>query len=511
MRPKPMHEDRNLLGREVRSEAGLAALMTVATVCTVMALGVAVLFQVSSIDQTTTEFSGQQAQALNAAEGGLDLSIAEMQTGSVTNLPCGPGALTASLPTAPEGSRYSASISYYATFPPTNGALSCSQVRSGAAIPQSAEVTSTGTDARVTQYMEALVKLTVAQAGASVFDQALFVQGSASFSNAFNLDDPSGHDSANAYVNGSLTCGNSSAIQGNITVEGSFTGTNACTVSGNLTAVGNITEQNSAAIAGSAYATGNSGCGTGSTQGNILLTNNAVIDQSAYAYCSITLKNSGNVSGTSVAPDAALSNPPAETFPTLTYSASAWSAAGYTSVTNNTCSGAGSVYTTISAMSSAVSPTVVLTTCALSWTNSNTISLNQNLAIFSTGGFAMANSTNWNSVGSGTHVLYLVVPSSVTCSNGSPGITLQNSTQFANTLNVLFYTPCQFQATNSTGVMGQGQVYAGTWSQGNAFSLKYTAVPTAPGATGGPSTSGQSATTTVAVVYERQLSSASLG
>jgi hypothetical protein len=359
--------------------------------------------------------------------------------------------------------------------------------------------------------MESLVKLTVAQAGASVFDQAVFVQGSASFSNDFNLDDPSGHDSANTYTNGSLTCANASAIQGNISVQGSFTGTNACSVSGNLSAVGNITEQNSAMIAGSAYSTGNSGCGTGSTEGNILLTNNSVIDQSAYAYCSITLKNSSNVNGTSVAPDASLSNPPVETFPTLTYSASAWSAAGYTSVTNNTCSGSGSVYNTISGMSSAVSPTVVLTTCALSWANSNTISLNQNLAIFSTGGFSMANATTWNSVGTGTHNLYIVVPSTVTCSNGSPGITLQNATQFASSLDVLFYTPCQFQATNDTGVMGQGQVYAGTWYQGNAFNLKYTAVPTAPGATGGPPTSGQSATTTVAVVYERQLSSPSLG
>ena len=499
------------LRRIDRGEQGLVALMTVATVCTVMAVVVAVLFQVSSIDQTTTELSEQQSQALNAAEGGLDLSVAEMQGGSVSSLPCGPGALTASLPTAPEGSHYSASITYYDTFPPTDAALTCSQVQSGSAIPQSAEVSSTGTDARVKQYMEALVKLTIAQAGASVFDQAVFVQGSASFSNDFNLDDPSGHDSANIYTNGSLTCANSSAIQGNITVQGSYTASNSCSVSGNLTAVGNITEQNNATIAGSAYATGSSGCGTGSTQGNILLTDNSVIDESAYAYCSITQKNSSNVNGTSVAPDASLGNPPVETFPTLTYSASAWSAAGYTSVTNNTCSGPGNVYITISGMSSAVSPTVVLTTCALNWANSNSISLNQNLAIFSTGGFSMANSTTWNSVGTGTHNLYLVVPSTVTCSNGSPGITLQNATQFASSLDVLFYTPCQFEATNNSGVMGQGQVYAGTWDQGNAFNMKYTALPTAPGASGGPSTSGQSATTSVAVVYERQLSSPSLG
>jgi hypothetical protein len=498
-------------GRTDRTEAGLVALMTVATVCTVTAVVVAVLVQVSSVDQTTTELTAQQAQALNAAEGGIDLSVAEMQGVSISALPCGPGALTAKLPTAPEGSQYTANISYYSTFPPSGAALSCSQVQSGSAVPQAAEVTSTGTDARVAQYMESLVKITVAQAGASVFDQAVFVQGSASFSNDFNLDDSSGQDSANMYTNGSLTCSNSSAIQGNITVQGSFTGSNACSVSGNLTAVDNIALQNSATVAGSAYSTGNSGCGTGSTEGNISLTNNALIDQSAYAYCSITVKNSATVKGTSVDPDAALNNPSPETFPTLTYSASAWSAAGYTAVTNNTCSGSGSVYNTISAMSSAATPTVVVTSCALSWTNSNSISLNQNLAIFSTGGFSMANSTSWNTVGSGTHDLYLIVPSTVTCSNGSPGISLKNSTQFATSLDVLFYTPCQFSATNDSGVMGQGQVYAGTWSQGNEFNLNYTAVPTAPGATGGPSSSGQSATTTVAVVYERQLSSLSLG
>ena len=92
----------------------------------------------------------------------------------------------------------------------------------------------------------------------------------------------------------------------------------------------------------------------------------------------------------------------------------------------------------------------------------------------------MANSTTWNTVGSTTRDLYLIVPSSVTCSSGSPGITLSNSTQFASSLDVLFYTPCQFSATNDTGVMGQGQVYAGTWAQGNEFNLTTRRSPPLP-------------------------------
>jgi hypothetical protein len=44
-------------------------------------------------------------------------------------------------------------------------------------------------------------------------------------------------------------------------------------VTGNLTSVGNISLQNSTVIGGNATSTGHSGCGTGSTQGNISISN----------------------------------------------------------------------------------------------------------------------------------------------------------------------------------------------------------------------------------------------
>ena len=113
-----------------------------------------------------------------------------------------PAALTASLPTAPEGSRYSANISYYSTFPPSGAALSCSQVRIRVGGPPGRRGDVDRDRRPRAQYMESLVKITVAQAGASVFDQAVFVQGSASLSNDFNLDDASGQDSADMYTNG---------------------------------------------------------------------------------------------------------------------------------------------------------------------------------------------------------------------------------------------------------------------------------------------------------------------
>jgi hypothetical protein len=68
-------------------------------------------------------------------------------------------------------------------------------------------------------------------------------------------------------------------------------------------------------------------------------------------------------------------------------------------------------------------------------------------------------------------------------------------------VQVLDYTPCTISIGNNS--TGYGQVYGGQVAASNNFTAHYVPM-TLPGATGG----GQSvSSTTIAVVYERQLSS----
>jgi hypothetical protein len=487
------------------------AVLTAVAVVTLLAVTTGVVVQVASNDQGDTAFRRQQAQALDAAEGGLNVGYETMQQAATAALPCGSNAISQVFDTYPTNSSFEDSVTYYDTYPPTDAALTCSAVHSGATI-EAAEIVASGATSAVGQYMEGLVKVSETDTG-PVFNEADFSNTSMTGSNSTTIYGYTGDD-ANVYTNGNLSCSNSFSVQGSVVAQGSFTGSNSCSVAGNVTAVGNISLANSTVIGGNASSTGNSGCNSPSTQGNITMSNSATVDQSAYAYCSINLSNNAVVQHTQVPNDTTLSNPAVETFPTVpeptsgSTTATQWSSMGFTNqITDNTCT-AGGVYNDISSMSSATAPTLIVTSCALSWSNSTNISLAQNLAVYSTGGFSMRNSTTWQSTSSTAHNLYLLVPSSVngtatTCSGGSPGISLANSTTFTSTVDVMLYTPCT--VTISNGSTGYGQVYGGTVDASNAYTAHYVPLPTIPGSSGGGSASSTSLT--LAVVYERQISS----
>jgi hypothetical protein len=492
-----------------QDEQGLVALAVALSVCAVLFLSGLLVFQVASFNQADSSLRRIQAQSLYAAEGGLDRAYQALQSAATSaQLPCGP--LTENFATGPAQSSYSASISYFDTFPPTDAALACTSGHGPPATVVAAEVISTGraapnTAQNTAQYMEALIKITPGSVSGSVFDKALFSNQTMAGSNNGTIYGQSGND-ANVYTNGNVNCGNGFSDQGSVTAEGTFTGTNNCTVNGNVTAVGNVILSDNSTIGGNVTSTGNSGC---PQQGNITMSNFAVVDQSAYAYCSISLNNNASIAHSKVANDTTLVNPTAETFPVVpmpTITSQTWTNAGYTNqITDNTCTAAG-VYADILNMATASAPTLIETSCALSWSGNTTISLNQNLAVFSTGGFTMSNNTTWQSTNATTRQLYLIVPSVVgstqtTCTSGQPGITFQNNTTFATSVQVLDYTPCTISIGNNS--TGYGQVYGGQVAASNNFTAHYVPM-TLPGATGG----GQSvSSTTIAVVYERQLSS----
>ncbi|HUY63140.1 MAG TPA: hypothetical protein VMV14_01330 [Acidimicrobiales bacterium] len=479
-------------------------------VSSVLSLSAVLTYQVASNNQGDASLRRVQAQALDAAEGGLNRAYQAVQeVTSASQLPC---TLGESLVTQPSPSSYSATLNYYANFPPSGAALTCTPGQGVSSTPQALEIISTGTNDTTNEFMEALVKLTLASTTASVFDQAMFSNQTMAGANNATVDGNVGND-ANIYTNGNEVCANNMVVQGSVTVEGTFSGANNCTIDGNLAAVGNIAMANNTYIGGNATSSGSGGC---ATQGSISMANSAVVQKNALAYCTITLLNNSTVKGNQYPNDATVAGPSPETFPSIpepitgSSAAASWAAAGYTNqITDNNCLPAG-VYQDIANMAATnpvPAPTVIMTTCVLAWANNSSNSLSQNLAIFSTGGFTMANNTSWQSVNSTTHTLYLIVPSSVgstttQCVAGQPGITFANNTSFANTLDVLDYTPCTITvANNSTGV---GQVYGGNIVAANNFTSHYYPVPAVPGSSGG---GANASATTIAVVYERQISS----
>jgi len=448
--------------------------------------------QVGLHSLNTTAVDRARVQGNAAAQAGLDATFQALATTTSTpSLPCGTQN-PVTLQSGPTTSKYTATITYYDTYPPVTSALTCSQISAGSATPLAAEVKVTGngnsTANSGNRAMQSLVRLTPSSTGPT-FDKAIFSNATMTGSNNPTVYQYVSND-ANIYSNGSITCGNNFNAQGSVIAQGGFAGNNNCTVAGDVYAVTGASLINNATVGGNVKVSG----------GNITMNNNALISKSAYASGSITLSSNAAVSGSKVPNDAGLAAPAVQAFPQLTFSSSDWSSAGYTVITDNDCNSGHTtnVYKDIQNMATATSSTAISTTCALAWSGNTSLKINQNLAIFSTGGFSMSNNTSWDSADSGTHKLYLVVPySAATMPCTTPGITLQNNTSFTSKVNILWYTPCTMSISNNS--TGYGQMYAGTVSPSNNFSLHYVPMGTVPG-----SAAAGSPAYTVGIQYERE-------
>ncbi|MGH7733455.1 MAG: hypothetical protein ACREOE_07100, partial [Gemmatimonadales bacterium] len=428
------------------TEAGALALMLALAVSAMLSVLVTIVFQVDSGSATDSSFRLEQTQAFDAAEGGLDLVIGQIkQAGQSSSLPC--SLSSTSFASTPVASSSTAAITYYSTYASggPSGKLTCTSGSGPAGgSPAAAVVVATGTAGKHPQavaYVEAELQLSTVVTG-TVFDKALFSDASlASANSPYIYGYPPGTDNGNVYTNGSVTCGNLFVTQGSVMVGGSFTGSNNCTVNGSVIAGGSVSLTNSASVAGSVYA---GGIPCASPAPTITMDKNTTISQSAYACGAISLSNSAAIVHTKAPNQSPLPSAGAvlsESLPTWknpstdTATATAWQNAGYT--IKNEGADCSEVYSDITSVSS---PTVLVTSCALAWSSSVTIKTN--VAIVSTGGFAMTNNTSWQSNSTTTRLLYFVVPSTTTCSGGSPGISLANNTSFAVTVNVLYFTPC---------------------------------------------------------------------
>ncbi len=347
--------------------------------------------------------------------------------------------------------------------------------------------------------------------GACAVSGSLYLIGTANLSGTY---------AKNMSVVGNLTIGSGTEIGGNIYATGSVeyagNAVKSLYVDGSVKVDGGTTVSN-------VYATGNIDISNGRVTGNVESSAGSITYESgstsghAYVSSGKTIATGGSGSpgkacptsgssatacsfgampsdfpASSVFPTAA-TLPAQPAFPSLTYDANAWKAAGYTRFDTNVtdCNGpnssqqfdANSVAADLASMEQpGAPPTVITTPCQVTWSSSNypetsTISLYNNLAIFAAGGFDFPAGFAGFTVG-GSSVpnpnLFLIVPSnfasqqsqSTTCpgDTSTGDISLNSSPSdggsSASEVRSFLYTPGNVcGGNNNPNVVGK--VYAG--------------------------------------------------
>ncbi len=487
-----------------RDEGGFAVITVILLSVALITIGTAAMVETGqNLDNSTARLVSVQATA--SANAGL--SAGYLALASAPDVQAFPCTLWESMPAGASTAlgSYATSIQYYAATgnPPSSASTaSCSSVQDGDAVPEEALITSVGTGrvggTTATQTMRSLVTITPNAVGYAIFSDSSF-----SVSNGTSISDPSGSP-IDIYVNGQVTCANAASLAAGIISTSSVDLANSCDISGNLWNDGQVTMANSSEVGGSLLA-----AGSGS---DVYMSNIAQIDGNATASGGIFLSNSATTKGAYTQDDPNLPTPPSLPFPELTLDSPAWGSAGYTiEAPDNDCNPASdpaSVYAELASLATAPSPVVIQTSCPIDLANNQRITVDSNVAIFSSGGFNFSNNAKIvSSSAAVSHHVYLVVPYSSTDAHPScsSGINLANATTIQAPLVAFLYTPCGVTTTNNTSYTGQ--VFAGEINTANAFSLTYAPVTPVPGLSlPSPAAAGSGGSYSIAVVSRYSLS-----
>jgi hypothetical protein len=466
-----------------RDDSGIALFtaLLVILVTTVLAIS-AVSVAMHALN--TTVVDRNRTQALDVAEGALNSTVYQLENAG-PSMPC--TVAGGSLNTTPGPTVYSITVNYYATNPPTGSPLSCTSGSTLTSTPASADIVAEAWNSHNTvdkRSMEALLKFTPVTG--SAFTDAIFGQQVITISNHSTVSRSNGSTTANAnvYSNSAYVCSNNQTIDGSVYSQSTITFDSGCSaqVNGSLEAVGNVSTASNVTIKQNVESTG----------GNVSLSGNTSVLGSVYAAGTASGGTVTGVTSSGVSPP--VFPIPNQSFPQLQFigESAAWTAAGYTIVTNNDCTNdAGSVYNQLNVTTN----TVVVTSCALSWANKTSITLSANLVIFADGGFSTVNNFSVDSNNASTpRWLELIVPDNDASScTSSPDVNFSNNTQLGNGLtpsdiDTFIYTPCNLSIANKNAFWGQ--IYAGgTVTVNNNFSMVYTQSTQVFGAANPPTTS----------------------
>ncbi len=484
--------------------------------------------------------TSQVATAVTAVAAGVDAY------GNIVN--AGGNVLRASLPAAITTATLGTSAGYSGTITYANAAGSAfigtpsSWSTQTPAWPVSAKLVSTGTmrngsALKMTENVTIAPPTATASPGTTTllpgFGAAIFSQGQVALSGNVSTSTSSVTAPANIIAGAGIICPNNVAVQGSIysytTSDISFA--NSCTLSGGLYAASGITLSNNVTVGGDIWSYGADGItlnnstkiggNAAATKGAITVNSPANIVGNATASGAINYNTGaqnwyGTINGV-VTPNngpnlASQVMTPQPAFPALTDPSKAtWQASEYATYISVTAAGesinGGAVNTAQGCtnyfanqalavnnynaspsqfnldVNNATTPTVIdAPTCSTPNLygpgGSSTFTLHTDVAV-EIGGLQTSGTNTFASATTASHNLSFVVPSPQTA-----GITLSNTTTFAGTVSVLFYTQGAFQAANAASVTGQ--ILGAASVQGsNGFALAYSssAATTLPGAT----------------------------
>ena len=463
-------------GDHHRREDGNA--LVVAVMVTAVCLSLALVGVQTGI--TAGRSSGvdrQRLLAINAAESGVDGGYSAIQRG-LLNPPC--SASSANVRSGPDVASYTTSITYY----DANGAslnASCSgtpPVLPSNAAPVRALITSAATTntlgggtTKGNRTMQALVNLSPVNGNS--MKKAIFAQGNLGFSNQTTVTGGSGAD-ADIYSNTSVDCSNNENFAGSVYSQGSISISNKCTFAGNVWAAGSVTTN-----------AGSNGTVAGFVKAGTGVINLSGINVTGNLTAGSTISYGGCSAAGKCYPNSSPGAPQTVPFPILRGDAAtmdAWRAgaptatppvAAFTVVYDTgSCS---TVDDRIqSTYSKASTPTLVRTSCAVSFAKAKTIPLSNDLAIFADGGFSSSNQVGFSSSVAGTsHNLYWVQPyDAVPHPCTSTGISTDQQFSLTDDVNMFLYSACNIAFANSSHHIGQ--IYGGGNVQiNNQFNLQF--------------------------------------
>lgn len=530
--------------RRRRDESG-SALVLVFVVSVLLMGAMAAAISASDVGGTVSTQYVSTSQASLAAQSGLASEISLIRAASTYQaMPCQPFSGSLSAPGA--ASAFSGTVTYYATAStttlPCNGTSSTPwNLGSGSAVPASAKILSTGTDAHGSSTtMEEDLSISVATSSA-LPDDALFTENAMDLSgNGINVDSYEGN-TPSIYAEGTLTCNGTQTFQGTVTTYSDPVFSNDCTIGGliasgevssndnNLVINGNVISYGESMGVGISF-TGNGDEINGSVQevaGPIALGGNSstYISGTATASGSITLSHGAKVDGstTCTTPNCTANDsnaaftgqtmPPLVTFPSENFTAAALQGDGWNVVqipnSTYTCAqyfaddNSPVVDPFQTAIANITEPTAVFApTCQLSYShNGDVFKMSSDVllqvASFNDQGTVTFESTVPSTASPGPavhHNFELLAEGTgstpgnpVVCSTGSTWITMTQDNTFDSSLSTLLYTPGQMTISNNAALYGQ-TLACGGYGVTNGLQLYFdpSGGKELPGAAGAP-------------------------